>query len=416
MKFDNIDCDPSITKENLEKMAEQLRNEYTPWSGQKQNTSIVDSDVQKVEAAICRRQKQFKVFISILLGAAATIIYINLCKQAPRYIYFSQDLTTSIFIVSTLLLYAIISNIHIIYKFFTGEEYRNNNDAHKDDEHDEITFKVYRRLLLRNTVLSEAEKMATLYCAHDALTKKYEAEHPKTFWKKSANRLLFAFSWFRIKKINSNITKENTEPAASSETSLIKSEIYPYERSYNLAVTDLFVEKALTYLNRKAKIYSRQGFMLVTLALLSIAVAGCIALNNMNPIDAIRPILRHEELATHIMIIAFTKSFTFYGLIILFAVYAGRMGKALFDQAERMKDRRHALRQGRLFVHLNGGKLTIDELDKAFNWNTSQDNAFYHFNPEAQAPWGTMFKEMMLTLRETAKSSMELAKSVKKDS
>lgn len=92
------------------------------------------------------------------------------------------------------------------------------------------------------------------------------------------------------------------------------------------------------------------------------------------------------------------------------------MGKALFDQAGRMKDRRHALRQGRLFVHLNGGKLTIDELDKAFNWNTSQDNTFYHFNPEAQAPWGTMFKEMMLTLRETAKSSMELAKSVKKDS
>lgn len=79
-----------------------------------------------------------------------------------------------------------------------------------------------------------------------------------------------------------------------------------------------------------------------------------------------------------------------------------------------MKDRRHALRQGRLFVHLKGGNVTIEELERAFNWNTTQDNAFFHLNTEAQAPWGNMFKEMMITLRETAKSSMELAKSAQK--
>jgi len=106
----------------------------------------------------------------------------------------------------------------------------------------------------------------------------------------------------------------------------------------------------------------------------------------------------------------FIKAFTFYGLLITLSVFSYRMTKAFFDQAERIKDRRHALRQGRLFVHLNGGRLTIHELEKAFNWNVSQPNAFANINTEAQAPWGNVVKELTRTIRETAKAGMKAAR------
>lgn len=105
----------------------------------------------------------------------------------------------------------------------------------------------------------------------------------------------------------------------------------------------------------------------------------------------------------------FVKGFTFYGLLVLLAVFCYRMARALFDQAERLKDRRHALRQGRLFVHLNGGKMSVDELEKAFNWNMSSDNAFANINPDAQAPWGNVVKEMLRTIRETSKAGIKAA-------
>ncbi|QLA17412.1 hypothetical protein [Desulfolutivibrio sulfoxidireducens] len=85
------------------------------------------------------------------------------------------------------------------------------------------------------------------------------------------------------------------------------------------------------------------------------------------------------------------------------------MSRTFFDQAERLKDRRHALRQGRLFVHLNGGKMSVDEMEKAFNWNMSSDNAFANINPEAHAPWGVVMKELLKTIQETSKAGIKAA-------
>jgi len=408
MKTEDIHCDASLSQKTLNCLADKLRKKFG------QNIIIDDQDDQDDKQS--RWTVFFKFVFSFLISSIATLLYIHIPNPIKCHVLDQRIVIFTVFTTLMLIFFVLFYNIASIYNFFTGEKYRSKLDYHSDPEHDEITFKVYRRLLLRNIVLSEAEKMATLYCAHEALAEQYQEEHPKKFWKKSVDRMSFIFNIFKLKKTNTHCEKSNAQPTNFPATQDKKEEQNPFERSYNLAVTDLFVEKALAYLNRKAKIYSRQGFMLVTLALLSIAVAGCVALSNMDATEKFIEIAKdHKEAAIYVMGYSFMKSFTFYGLIILFAVYAGRMGKALFDQAERMKDRRHALRQGRLFVHLNGGKLTIDELDRAFNWNTSQDNAFYHFNPEAQAPWGTMFKEMMLTLRETAKSSLELAKYVKKD-
>jgi len=95
-------------------------------------------------------------------------------------------------------------------------------------------------------------------------------------------------------------------------------------------------------------------------------------------------------------LMVFMKSFTFYGLLVLTAVVLKRLGKAVIDQAERLHDRKHALRQGRLYIHLKHGEITsVEELETAFNWNSSQNNAFADINTEAQAPWGNVLKEVL---------------------
>lgn len=294
----------------------------------------------------------------------------------------------------------LLNPIKSAYKFLSGDRYPDNRED--DADHDDITRKVYRRLILRHTILSEIEGLSQQHLVIEELRNNFGTGIPSPATLDSLQQL-------QEKTALRDTSSENQSP----EYPFILQP--PAMRSYNLAVTDLFVEKALAYLNRKARLYSRQGFILYTIAFLCMASAIIFSFtNNHSPDKTLNIILSHNNLATHLMISNFIKNFTFYGLIILLAVYTARMGKTLFAQSEQMKDRRHALRQGRLFVHLKGGNVTIEELERAFNWNTTQDNAFFHLNTEAQAPWGNMFKEMMITLRETAKSSMELAKSAKK--
>lgn len=90
----------------------------------------------------------------------------------------------------------------------------------------------------------------------------------------------------------------------------------------------------------------------------------------------------------------FTKSFTFYGLLIMIAVGCWRYGKSMMDQSERLFEKRHALRQGRLFVHLKGEEMEIDEMIKAFDWNVSKNNAFTNMKTEAKAPIGELFNSL----------------------
>lgn len=103
----------------------------------------------------------------------------------------------------------------------------------------------------------------------------------------------------------------------------------------------------------------------------------------------------------------FTKSFSALGMVVLVGVSRIRYGKVMIEQAERLLERRHALRQGRLFVHLNDGNLSIKEIEEAFNWNVSEPNAFSHLPTEAQAPWGTVVKEFMQKFPELIKSGID---------
>lgn len=94
-------------------------------------------------------------------------------------------------------------------------------------------------------------------------------------------------------------------------------------------------------------------------------------------------------------------------MIVLVGVSLIRYGKVLLEQAEQLYERRHALRQGRLFVHLNDGKLTLEEMEATFNWNVSGKNAFSHLPTESQAPWGSVFHQITHKLPEIVKNGLE---------
>jgi hypothetical protein len=370
-----------------------------------------------------------------------------------------------------------------------------------DSTHDDITIKVYRRLLLRHSLLNAVERMSY---GHDAIHNDNITENG--ILTKTALQSLAARNYINISGTKENFVSEfnnilnGDQPReltllTQSTTHAVNASVggiddatgsaeQPYMllpaklRAYNLAVTDLFVEKALSYLNRKARTYNKYGYLLSCVALFSILFGTLVALsstfdNNTSGafanfvkthfIDKYKAIddskqknavevqkshsslshipvflqnyindLKDSKISPYIsqsatenltnfissdqansrwidFISAFVKGFTFYGLLVLLAVFCYRMAKALFDQAERLKDRRHALRQGRLFVHLNGGKMSVDELEKAFNWNMSSENAFANINPDAQAPWGNVVKEMLRTIRETSKAGIKAA-------
>lgn len=182
-------------------------------------------------------------------------------------------------------------------------------------------------------------------------------------------------------------------------------------RDYHLAVTDLFVEKAIEYLDRQANRYRLWGITANIAALIVISAgagfAGMAYLNEAprqaDPIAVAvtklaEAIAQTKGVSTGPSAFEFFRTFligfTFFGMVVLLAVGLRRFGRAMLDQSERLAERRHALRQGRLFVHLNDGILTVDEMERIFNWNAAGANAFGSMQTEDQAPSGAVLREL----------------------
>lgn len=218
---------------------------------------------------------------------------------------------------------------------------------------------------------------------------------------------------------------------------------------YRLSAIDLFVEKAIVILEREAKKYQVWGQIAIIISITPIIIGIIVAFysylgvnipyvnipshehNETKTIETYRTLYltplstdkvdnnhsanqmmvkklieREVELSWREVLIGFVKSFTFYGLLVLMSVLLMRFGKSFIDQAERLFNRRHALREGRLYLHLKNGYVeTVEEFDQVFNWNTSQDNAFATIPTDAQAPWGTALKEALNIIPKTVEAS-----------
>ncbi len=290
----------------------------------------------------------------------------------------------------------------------------------KKDLHYKTTVDVYHRLLLRYAVLRDVEKLEMRYGVHSSITDNDERKpSPETNLSGGIDQI--------YSKLNT--PKERNE-----------NEINPALRAYKLATTDVFVEKAISYLEQDSKKYQLIGLTAYILAGLSLIAGVFISGAQFNPfqthqyppsaaasmptdnsvkefrtvslqgnipkaatLEMKMPSEKDSKIASSPsslkldnwkdVIVRFTQGFTFYGMLVLTVVGLWRIGRAMLDQSERLKDRRHALRQGRLYVHLNDGVLRPDELEKVFAWNKEGDNAFSKIPTEASAPWGGVFKE-----------------------
>ena len=315
-------------------------------------------------------------------------------------------------------------------KLLQSKKENENKKGNDTDQHEAVATRVYERLRLRNAQLRELEEQARGYLVNDDLKAASDKQDEKE--KGHLSSILNPLADFYAK----------ISPDCKSEADKSKA-INVGTRAYHLAVTDLFVEKAMTYLEDRAKEYKDKGeemikngqrtYIFGTFVAFIFLAEGFVAPDFIQEyiptiykaaptllIEQSKTIVKTEkgvettlktiekhEPNTGDSVSKFTKSFSILGMIVLVGVSLTRYGKVMLDQAERLFERRHALRQGRLYVHLNDGKLDIDELDKAFNWNVAGANSFSHLPTEAQAPWGTVFKEIGHKVPELMQSAIE---------
>ena len=242
--------------------------------------------------------------------------------------------------------------------------------------HEKVARKVFRRLLLRNAQLS---LLTELTQRHFSSKQEFDEQDKSEQVAEKQNK-------------TDKLQNKNNDPGL---------------HAYKHAITDLFVEKALTYLEEKADYYSMFGRMAYYLGLgvitCGIGIAAFQYFNYSINIESFKNQTWGE------IITRFILAFTFYGFIVLAAVGLWRFGRAMLDQAERLLERRHALRQGRLFVHLHDGEMSIEDMEKAFNWNVNKPNAFSDMNTEAKAPWGTAVTEVVKGSTEVAKAAKNIS-------
>jgi hypothetical protein len=278
------------------------------------------------------------------------------------------------------------------------------------DENWMIAKVVFNRLMLRHAMLLKLEEIEHNYIVHKSMESKKNSGFAETI--KTTNGL-YGMTSGQSQKINRNI------------------------RAYSLATTDLFVEKAIAYLEVDYGKYIFNGRLLFFFGYASILTGIGLSIHQTLPFilgqsqppshdnlmtiissipagwngDLKQIILYETNRAWREVLSTFIRAFTLYGMLVLFAVGCWRLGKAMMDQAERLRERRHSLRQGRLFIHLNNGEVTVDDLEKAFDWNVSKGNAFANIPTEASAPWGGVIKEMIKAIPEIFRKGKDQIKS-----
>jgi hypothetical protein len=279
-----------------------------------------------------------------------------------------------------------------------------------NDAHDTVAAQVYGRLRLRYGQLRQLERLAHSYKVHTELQEAWDRRNASTNVEVASTPALPPGPSAEHPQLPAGAgaeAKAAPSPVASEPKATHPVVLSPGQRAYHLAVADLFVEKALTYLEARAESYRRNGHVAQVVAFASTGTGAAVACFQMVTHDGTAAVSGLALAAN------FSRSFTAYGMIVLTAVGLWRYGKAALDQAERLLERRHALRQGRLFVHLNEGKLSIEEMEKAFNWNVSQSNAFGNISTDMQAPWGSMAKEVVKAMPDLIKAGLQAASGAK---
>lgn len=180
----------------------------------------------------------------------------------------------------------------------------------------------------------------------------------------------------------------------------------------NLVLTDLFVQKDVSILEKRAKLFIMLGFFLYVIALVTFAFAAFVAFVKVMTKSSEHIINIKDSFYLvdwSVPVQGFIISFTFYGLLILLGVTAWKQAKAYFDQAERLYSKRRINRFLRLYIHINNAKMTLDEMKDILALSESR-NAFTDIKTEAKAPWGNVINDLIKSNTEIVKSMTQNTK------
>ena len=160
---------------------------------------------------------------------------------------------------------------------------------------------------------------------------------------------------------------------------------------------DLFIEKDIHVLEKRANSLQKQAVALYWLVIIVFCIAAGIAIYRMLFSDH-TPLVQKDHTALWIdFTIGTIKGFTAYGLLVLIGVTAWKQSKAKYDQAERLYAKRRQNRQLRLYIHLSDGQIKYEEFLKFLKFAQNENNAFEQIKADAKAPLGNLINDLLKT-------------------
>ncbi len=265
----------------------------------------------------------------------------------------------------------------IIANIKTDASETNNQTSPFDLEHTEDSIDIFKRLLFRNSKLSLLSKV------NFELLEKYNKFEER-------GKIVVQ----NTRKINKNTEKTKSKTERNEDVSEHIRYYSNDELALRYATIDLFVETAISHLEKDSENYKKKGKNYYDLGITTIAVGIAVSFSFM--LYCINNVALSENINWGALTLKFITGFTFYGFLVIAAVGLTRFGKAMLDQSERLSETKHALREGRLHMHLIDKEISIEDISKLFNWNMKgNQNAFSNLETDNKAPWGTVFSDVI---------------------
>jgi hypothetical protein len=152
------------------------------------------------------------------------------------------------------------------------------------------------------------------------------------------------------------------------------------DQLFSLASTDLFVEKAQLVLTRRSNSLARFGAVtIICTFLILVLAASFIGVQLRAPLD------ERIVASVNALLLRIFQATAFSAFVLVGVKYLIALGRSFFHEAISLRERRHALRFGRLYVYLKKGKIDLEALEQAFQWNKESKTSFLDMKPEVVA-------------------------------
>jgi hypothetical protein len=197
--------------------------------------------------------------------------------------------------------------------------------------------------------------------------------------------------------------QRRTDILAATARALEETGAYPSHLARPIAVADLFVEKAQQVLTERSRRMHRQA-VLATVAVIALMTAAAIFVGYIifQGLHA-----QAADLDTNVLILRLAQSLSLGAFGFVAVKYLTSLARAFFHESTKLLDRRHAMRFGRLYVHLNAERLAhdpgrtdspfdVETLAQAFDWNIDSPSAFLDVDPKliADTIWNKMVEQV----------------------